>query len=106
MDDRQPDGSQSSTGALLRLYWMFFGVFPLPLILIYMFENKPALGTRLDLIFFGGIAALVAVRYVDIRYHGGLTGDGRPTTLRDWTRYTSLLLSISVIAWVVIRLVI
>lgn len=106
MDDRQPDGSQSSTGALLRLYWMFFGVFPLPLILIYMFENKAALGTPLDFIFLGGIAALVAVRYVDIRYHGGLTGEGKPATLRDWTRYASFLLSISVIAWVVTRFII
>lgn len=104
MDDRQPDCSQSSTGALLRLYWMFFGVFPLPLILIYMFQNRPVLGTLFDIIFFIGVAALVAVRFLDIRYHGGLTGDGKPATLRDWQRYSALILALGVGGWVAARL--
>ena len=101
-----PPQYDPASGCLLRLFWMVGGNVLLFFLLLWIVERRPRLGTWPDLAYLAVLAALVAARYVDIRYCHGQTGKGAPATLAHWRRHA---LGASVIgsgAWVVARLLV
>jgi hypothetical protein len=57
--------------------------------------------SAVDLAFWGTVALLVALRYLDIRGLGGLTATHEPATMSHWRRYAILLLVVSFLAWAI-----
>jgi hypothetical protein len=52
-----------------------------------------------DAVFGATALCLPALRYVDIRFLHGKTGDGQPATMADWGRYTATILGASAALW-------
>lgn len=49
---------------------------------------------------YGGIAlALVALRFVDVRFLRGRTGTGEPATMRDAIRYAAIVILAGLAIW-------
>lgn len=83
--------TDSVFGLFLRLYWMMLGNGALVIAAAFLLAD-PQMPARLPIAAFGfGVASLIAARYVDIRYCGGQTTDGRAADLEDWKRYVKLL---------------
>ena len=100
-------GAPSSGAVLLaRLYWMFIGTVLLLFLLVFIFEKRPRFPSLHDAAYWVAVASLVIVRYVDIRFLSGKTGEGQPATLADWRRYTVLLGSVGMAAWLLVRAIV
>ena len=50
-------------------------------------------------VFWITIAAIILVRYLDIKFWGGMTAAGGPATIANWNRYTVALLIGSAVIW-------
>jgi hypothetical protein len=102
LDPAQTDES-SSIGCLLRLYWLMGVNFAL-LLLAFVIEEEKA-SSFLSFSFYDGLfwvcaASGIAVRYLDVRFFLGQTGDGKPATMTHVLRYGLLVLAVSAILWV------
>lgn len=88
-------------GCLMRLVWMLLGNFVLAIILIAIAQGSLEDGwiSRLDLAFWAVTAAMIAVRYADIRYFQGRTADNKPADLSHWKKYSLSLVGIAAAAW-------
>lgn len=89
-----PPPAQSSFLALIvRLTWMLFGNAALALLAVHIAKTGSL--TTADMLFWGVVATMVGVRYIDVTRFGGLTTEGEPASLRHWQRYTGYLLAAS-----------
>lgn len=95
--DRHP-----AKGCLLRAYWMLLGNALVALFAYRIMEMGGAI-TVMDIFYWLGAASLVIVRYVDIRFLGGRTGEGEPATMKHWRGYSSRVLAVCVILWLVVH---
>ena len=93
-------------GMLARVYWMGCGDPLLLLLLLVIIAKHPKLPSLLDAAFFVAVASLILVRYVDIRFLNGQTGEGKPATLADWRRYALLIATVTLGAWLVARVIV
>jgi hypothetical protein len=99
MQSENPQSNRVS-GCLVRLFWMGVGNLILVLSAIGIAEKDAGFTlTGMDVLFWGVVLALAAVRYIDIRYLGGETADNRPASMSDWRRYAAILLGVSVLMW-------
>jgi len=86
---------------------MFLGNAVLAMLLVWLILNRPGFPCLQDAGYFLTLASLVAVRYVDIRYFKGETGEsGTLATMADWRKYALLLVSGSAAAWLAVRVLI
>jgi len=100
----QPGGEQDSgAGCLTRLYWMFLGNALLFILFGLLIQNRPKGPSFLDAGCLIAVASLVWIRYIDVRHLNGQTGEGVPATLAHWRRYSAILVSGSLAAWLAIR---
>jgi predicted membrane metal-binding protein len=74
------------------------------LCLTYIFHNRVHGLTLVDLGYWLTVAAMAAVRWVDIRSFHGDTVTGEPATLSHWRRYALCLTAGALVAWIVIHL--
>jgi len=93
----EPGGCLS---AMVRLSWMVAGSMGWFLTLLFIAQRASYLA---DIVFFGLVAGMIVVRYIDINRFAGQTVDGTPATLRDWKDYAIGLSLISLVAWGVAR---
>ncbi len=94
------DGQSTLAGITARLWWMFFGNVLLAFSLMFIVQNGGRFFQVADWVFWIALASLVLIRYVDIRFLGGCTGAGEPTTVRHWTRYAAVLIVCSTAVWI------
>jgi hypothetical protein len=93
-------------GCLVRLLWMAVGNLVLVLLAIGIFQNRAGFAlTSLDLFYWVTAFGLLALRYVDIRFLNGKTGDNQPATMNHWVRYAAVVLGISFVMWAIVHLV-
>jgi hypothetical protein len=103
MADR--DLSPQQTNALvpfLRMIWMLGGPFGAGLLIALVALDGGGVSWRdvaVGLCLFG----TAAIRYVDIAFLRGETGDGRPATMQDFWRYAVPLVVGGVGAWGLVR---
>ena len=103
-EDPSANEYSSGAGCLTRIYWMFAGNALLAMFLIWLVLNRPKIPSLQDAGYFLTLASLVAVRYIDIRHFKGETGAGGiPSTLADWRKYSRLLVTGCVAAWLAVR---
>ena len=89
----------SSAGCLVRLFWMGPG----NLVLLYLGGSIARISswtfTWRDIAFWLTVAALIAVRYLDVVRFEGLTVRAEPATLKHVRRYAALLVAFAFFIW-------
>ena len=95
----------SIVGVLARVFWMLIGNGVLAISMISILLHEGSMFHAADLVFWVTIAALVLVRYLDIKFWGGLTAAGGPATIANWNRYAVVLLISSVGVWALSHMV-
>jgi hypothetical protein len=94
--EAEPVGCLST---IARVVWIMVGNFVL-LILMVLIVQKGTF-SFLDIVFWTVVAAVLLVRYADIRWLKGLGQDAQPATMKDWANHVRLLLLIAGGAWAV-----
>jgi hypothetical protein len=91
---------QSTAAALFaRLWWMLVGNGVLALSAVFILLNTAGFFRAADVVFWCAAVSLVLVRYIDVRFLGGLTATGTAASMRHWIRYTFILAVCSVAVW-------
>ena len=89
----------SIAGLLARMFWMPIGSMVLAISMISIFLHKGRMFHAADWVFWITIAALILVRYLDIKFWGGLTAAAQPASMNHWRRYAIVLAVISAAIW-------
>jgi hypothetical protein len=98
--DTETIDKQSGILALIaRPFWIFFGNFILLISAANIFAGENKTSYVSDFIFWGGVVALIIVRFLDIKFLNGQTAAGKPATIKHWRNYAILLLVISAVIW-------
>jgi hypothetical protein len=92
----EPAGCLST---IARVIWIMVGNFAL-LILMVLIVQKGTF-SFIDIVFWAVVAAVLFVRYADIKWLNGLGPDARPSTMKDWAKYARLLFIIASGVWAV-----
>ena len=100
-NDRTTDKQGGGLSIVVRLFWMFFGNAILFISIISIFQHKGGVFHTADVVFWITAAALVFVRYLDIKLCGGLTVMGLPASMAHWSKYAILLLIFSTAVWAI-----
>ena len=95
----------SIAGLLARVFWMLIGNMVLAILMIIILQHKGSMFHAADLVFWITIAAIILVRYLDIKFWGGMTAAGGPATIANWNRYAAALLIGSAAIWALSQVV-
>ena len=98
-NDQTPDKQGGGLGLIARLFWMFFGNAILFISVIFIVEHKGGVFHTADVVFWITAAALVLIRYLDIKLCAGLTVMGLPASMAHWIKYVAILLICSTAVW-------
>ena len=102
MPDQKPV-PLSGSGVLARVYWMFFGPTILFFSIIFILQKGQRFPSVFDAVYWIALVSLLLVRYVDIRFLNGETGEGQPATMAHWRRY-ALTIGVALAGvWLVVR---
>ena len=111
MSDRRNSREVNSDGAISSLgvlFARFFGSLlgPMFLVLTTMGIVNSGSGwfTKLDALFAGLVALMVACRWVEQRSGSATTAKGEPATMQDFRRYVRFVLLIATLIWVAANL--
>jgi hypothetical protein len=86
-------------GCLVRFAWVIVGHAAILLSLVWLFQNKPAGFTIVDLIFWGAVAFCIGLRFIDVSRLKGLTATGQPASMTDWRRYALIIGVGALVLW-------
>jgi hypothetical protein len=100
------DVTPGGVGLLLRLYWLFLGNVLLLFLLVFIIEKRPGLPSLFDAAYFAALISLITVRYVDIRFLKGETGEGKPATMADWRTHALIVGPVGAGAWLLVRFIV
>mgnify|MGYP000872181098 CR=1 FL=1 len=98
MTDQNPTQETPLSGCFVRLFWMMFGNLLLVIFFLLILRDR-ALFSYVDILYWATVAALVAVRYIDIKHFHGDTVNGKPATMKDWLRYSITIFAIASAIW-------
>jgi hypothetical protein len=99
-NDQTSDKHGSGLSIIARLFWMFFGNMTLCISIIFIFQHRGGVFHTADVVFWITAAVLVFVRYLDIKFCGGLTVMGLPASMAHWIKYAAILLISSTAVWI------
>lgn len=88
-------------GCLVRLFWMVGGIIALLFLSLSIVRSGGL--SAYDPAFAAVAAAMILVRFLDVRFLNGETADGHPATLRDWRRYAVGVAVCSFGCWLVLH---
>jgi hypothetical protein len=97
--NHQVDKQGGILSLLARPFWMFLGNFALMICAVNIFVGENKSTRTSDIIFWCVTAAMIIVRFLDIKFLDGLTADGKPASLRHWRRYAIILALSSALVW-------
>jgi hypothetical protein len=100
-NDQTLDKQGGASGIAARFFWMLIGNAVLAFSIVAIGLHKGDLFYTVDLVFWITIPVLAVVRYVDIRFLGGLTATDKPASMTHWRRYVVLLLACSGVVWAI-----
>jgi hypothetical protein len=96
----------AQTGCLapiVRLLWLAAGNFTL-LILLVLIAMKGRF-SALDMAYWLTIAAVLFLRFAEIRFLGGVNPEGGRSTMKDWRKYMLIVLGVAGGGWAMVRIV-
>ncbi|MEW6087598.1 MAG: hypothetical protein AB1498_04780 [bacterium] len=99
---KNKSNNTSSTGFLIRLYWMIIGNFTTILLAVQIAANNPKSIMLFNVFYLLNTICLVILRYIDIRYLNGLTIESEPATIKDWKKYSVKLIIFSLVLWIIV----
>ena len=99
-NDQATDKQGSGLGIIMRLFWMVFGNLVLFISIMFIFQHEGGVFHTADVVFWITAAALVLVRYLDIKVCGGLTATGLRASMTHWIKYAAILLISSTAVWI------
>jgi len=100
VSQQQQAGQPGCLSVIARLIWVAGGNFVLLILMAYIAQQKTAFSS-LDIIFWAVVAALLFIRFADVKWLHGTGSESEPATMKDWWRYARLLFVIAGGAWVV-----
>ena len=103
MQGNNVPATTNSLGCLVRLLWLAFGNLALVLCLVGISQRPWSTVNYVDVICLVTVAALIGLRYVDIRYFAGCTSTGEPATMADWRSYSWRIVGLTIAAWCLAR---
>lgn len=103
--DETGEPHASSAGCLFRLGWLVIGPLCMVGYLMHLGRHDPPLVSLVSLGFWALVAAIIVVRYVDLRQYDGATTDGTRATMKDFRAYVVRLLAAGGVAWVATALI-
>jgi len=68
-------------------------------------QHKGKILHAADIIFWITVVALLAARYLDIKFFKGLTAVGLPASMNHWQKYAVVLLICSSAIWIIAHLI-
>ena len=83
---------------IARLIWVAGGNSVLLILMAYIVQQKTAFSS-LDVIFWVVVAALLLIRFADVKWLHGTGSESEPATMKDWWRYARLLFIIAGGVW-------
>jgi hypothetical protein len=89
---------------IVRVYWMMLGYIPVFASIAAIIESENGPSTA-DATYWVGVLSIVLARLYDITRLGGTTAEGEPATLAHWRRYAGSLVVITMVVWIVLRIV-
>ena len=95
--------SSGLPGCLTRIVWFFGGYAVLFMLSAKIVVDRSPLPSYRDAAFWSVAVAIIVLRYVDIRYLHGDTGDGKPATMQHWRRYAVFVAIGSLLLWLATR---
>jgi hypothetical protein len=72
------------------------------ILLAFIVQQKTAFSS-LDIVFWAVVAALLFIRFADIRWLHGTGSESEPATMKDWAKYARLLFVLAGGAWVALH---
>lgn len=87
-EQANPGSERSVLGCLLHFLWLVVGTMVLFFASVTMAQGPPWSFSSPHILFLATAALMVAVRFLDIRFFGGLTFHDEPATMRHWRRYS------------------
>jgi hypothetical protein len=96
---RTGQGQQHAGGCFVRLGWMLIGNAILVLCTLSIAKRGGSFLSWADAVFWGTVAAVVWLRYMDICRLGGETVFGQPAGMDHWRRYALGLPAAALVAW-------
>ena len=96
--DAESDGAPMSS-ILIRLFWMAFGGAALIGLGLAIWTRSSDTLLSWSLLYWLDVGLIVIARYVDIRYHEGLTVNLEPATFAHWRRHTAILVPVALALW-------
>ncbi len=90
-------GQAGCLSTLARLIWIMVGNFALVVLLGLIVLRKSF--SYLDAIFWAVVGFLMFIRYADIKWLKGQGADAQPATMKDWGKYSRLLVIVAGVAW-------
>lgn len=93
-EDKQSGG----LSLLLRLFWIVIGNFVLFLMIFGIYGGNKGFSLK-DVIYGATVFLLILVRYIDIKFLGGLTAQGTPASMKHWHRYVAGLIVCAGLFW-------
>ena len=100
-----PEAEQAGClSTIARIIWILVGNFAL-LVLVAMVAMRKGL-SALDGVYWAVVAALLFIRYTDIKWLEGQGPDALPATMKDRGRYARLLLILGGGAWAAVHIVV
>ena len=91
-------GQPGCLSIIARLVWIAGGNFVLLILMAFIVQQERAFSS-LDVIFWAVVAALLFVRFADIRWLHGTGSESEPATMKDWAKYARLLFIIAGGVW-------
>jgi hypothetical protein len=104
--DNIPNQYQGQDNCLWLLAIFFWSIIGHAILIFQVMQivKRGAIFTRLDIVYWITVLAMIAVRYCDIRYFRGITLMGQPAAMRNWKKYVMYLIIISAAAWILSHL--
>jgi len=93
----QQPGEAGCLGIIARLVWLAGGNFALLIIMALIVQKRTF--SYLDIAFWAVVAALLFIRFADVKWLHGTGSDSGPATMKDWASYARLLLVIAGGVW-------
>jgi hypothetical protein len=95
----RPDPTHPAASFAARTFWMLVGNGLLLLLAIGILQRPAWTTSHVDVAFWAVVAALLAVRAVDVVWLSGRTADGEPATSVHLRRYGLGLAATAAAAW-------
>jgi hypothetical protein len=92
--DSKPSESEGGClSELIRWLWLFIGPAAIVFCAIYVAKGEASIIP--EIIYVTLVVGLIVIRYIDIRVYKGTTANDKKATIKDWLRYTIILVLLS-----------